>query len=159
MNYLLDTNHRSYLQRREAMVVSRIQSLPDAATLYMPVVAQAELLAGVELAVSEPRKQELRTLYAQVITMAADILPITSEVAEQFAHIFANLRRKGRPMDTNDIWIAAIARMHNLVVVTNDEHFQYVEGLQVENWSITSTPSQSEYGSVPMWSLAQRCSV
>ena len=30
-----------------------IQSLPDAATLYMPVVAQAELLAGVELAVSE----------------------------------------------------------------------------------------------------------
>ena len=144
MNYLLDTNHWSYLQRREAMVVNHIQSLPDEATLYMPVVAQAELLAGVELAVSEPRKQELRTLYIQVITMAADILPITSEVAEQFAHIFANLRRKGRPIDTNDIWIAALARVHNLVVVTNDEHFQYVEGLQVENWSTTSAPSQSE---------------
>ena len=144
MNYLLDTNHWSYLQRREAIVVNHIQSLPDEATLYMPVVAQAELLAGVELAVSEPRKQELRTLYIQVITMAADILPITSEVAEQFAHIFANLRRKGRPIDTNDIWIAAIARVHNLVVVTNDEHFQYVEGLQVENWSTTSAPSQSE---------------
>jgi predicted nucleic acid-binding protein len=66
-------------------------------------VAQAELLAGVELVVSEPRKQELRTLYAQVITMAADIPPITSTVAEQFAHSFANLRRKGRPIDTNDI--------------------------------------------------------
>jgi len=144
VNYLLDTNHWSYLQRREAIVVNHIQSLPDEATLYMPVVAQAELLAGVELAVSEPRKQELRTLYIQVITMAADILPITSEVAEQFAHIFANLRRKGRPIDTNDIWIAAIARVHNLVVVTNDEHFQYVEGLQVENWSTTSAPSQSE---------------
>jgi predicted nucleic acid-binding protein len=141
VNYLLDTNHWSYLQRREAMVVHHIQSLPDEATLYMPVVAQAELLAGVELAVSEPRKQELCTLYIQVITMAADILPITSEVAEQFAHIFANLRRKGRPIDTNDIWIAAIARVHNLIVVTNDEHFQYVEGLQVENWSITSAPS------------------
>ena len=62
MNYLLDTNHWSYLQRREAMVVSHFQSLPDDATLYMPVVAQAELLAGVELAVSEPRQQELRTL-------------------------------------------------------------------------------------------------
>jgi predicted nucleic acid-binding protein len=144
VNYLLDTNHWSYLQRREAMVVSHIQSLPDAATLYMPVVAQAELLAGVELVVSEPRQQELRTLYAQIIAMAADILPITSEVAEQFAHIFANLRRKGRPIDTNDIWIAAIARVHNLVVVTNDDHFQYVEGLRVENWSKTSAPSQSE---------------
>jgi tRNA(fMet)-specific endonuclease VapC len=144
VNYLLDTNHWSNLQRREAMVVNHIQSLPDEATLYMPVVAQAELLAGVELAVSEPRKQELRTLYRQVITMAADILPITSEVAEQFAHIFANLRRKGGLIDTNDIWIAAIARVHNLIVVTNDEHSQYVEGLQVENWSTTSAPSQSE---------------
>ena len=45
-------------------MVRHIQSLPDTATLYMPVVAQAELLAGVELVVSEPRKQELRTLYA-----------------------------------------------------------------------------------------------
>ena len=144
MNYLLDTNHWSYLQRREAMVVRHIQSLPDAATLYMPVVAQAELLAGVELAVSAPRQQELRTLYAQFLTMAADILPITSEVAEQFAHIFANLRRKGRPIGTNDIWIAAMARVHNLVVVTNDEHFQYVEGLRVEDWSTTSAPGQSE---------------
>jgi len=144
VNYLLDTNHWSYVQRREAMVVSHIQSLPDEATLYMPVVAQAELLAGVELAVSEPRKQELHTLYAQVITMAADILPITSEVAEQFAYIFANLRRKGRPIDTNDIWIAAIARVHNLIVVTNDEHFQYVEGLRVEDWSTPPAAGQSE---------------
>ena len=144
MNYLLDTNYWSYLQRREGRVVRHIQSLPDAATLYMPVVAQAESLAGVELAVSEPRQQELRTLYARVITVAAAILPITSKVAEQFARIFANLRRKGRPIDTNDIWIAAIARVHNLIVVTNDEHFQYVEGLQVEDWSTPSVESQSE---------------
>jgi predicted nucleic acid-binding protein len=92
VNYLLDTNHWSYLQRRDAMVVGHIANLPDEATLYMPVVAQAELLAGAELAVSEPQKQELRRLYAQIITMAADILPITSDVAEQFAYIFANLR-------------------------------------------------------------------
>jgi tRNA(fMet)-specific endonuclease VapC len=144
VNYLLDTNHWGYLQRRETSVVSHIQSLPDAATLYMPVVAQAELLAGVELAVHEPRKQELQTLYAQVITMAADILPITAQVAEQFAHIFAMLRRKGRPIDTNDIWIAAIARAHNLVVVINDEHFQYVDGLQVENWAETPAEDKSE---------------
>jgi hypothetical protein len=30
------------------------------------------------------------------------------------------------------------------LVVTNDDHFQYVEGLQVENWSEPSAPSQSE---------------
>jgi tRNA(fMet)-specific endonuclease VapC len=125
-------------------VVRHIQSLPDDATLYMPVVAQAELLAGVELALSEPRRQVLRTLYAQVITMAADILPITAEVAEQFAHIVAKLRRQSRPIDTNDIWIAAIARVHHLVVVSSNEHFRYVEGLQVEDWSTPPATGQSE---------------
>ncbi len=57
VNYLLDTNHWSYLQCREDGVVRHIQSLPDAATLYMPVVARAELVAGVELAVSEPAER------------------------------------------------------------------------------------------------------
>ena len=39
MNYLLDTNHWSYLQRSLAPVVARVRSLPDDATIYMPVIA------------------------------------------------------------------------------------------------------------------------
>ena len=50
MNYLLDTNHWSYLQRGHPSVLGRLQSLPGDVTLYMPVIAQAELLVGVELA-------------------------------------------------------------------------------------------------------------
>lgn len=135
MNYLLDTNHWSYLQRSHPAVLTRIQSLPDEATIYMPVVAQAELLFGVELATSGPRKQELRALYEQVIAETADIIHITSQVAEQYALILASLRRKGKPIETNDIWIAAIARAHDLILVTSDEHFRYVDDLQVEDWT------------------------
>lgn len=67
MNYLLDTNHWSYLQRRHPSVLGRLQSLPGDATLYMPVIAQAELLVGVELAAEGRRKQELRALYETAI--------------------------------------------------------------------------------------------
>lgn len=52
MNYLLDTDHWSYIQRKYPQVIARIEYLPEDATLYMPAIAQAELLVGVELATS-----------------------------------------------------------------------------------------------------------
>jgi tRNA(fMet)-specific endonuclease VapC len=100
----------------------------------MPVVAQAELLVGVELADSIRRKEELLAFYRIAFAKSAEILGIDSPVAEQFAFIFAGLRRSGRPIDTNDIWIAAIARVHDCVVVSNDFHFRLIDGLAVENW-------------------------
>jgi tRNA(fMet)-specific endonuclease VapC len=136
MNYLLDTNHWSYLQRNQPAVVAHIQSLPDEAKLYMPVVTQGELLVGVALASSEQRKQQLQILYEQVVTRATLILPITSPVTQHYATIFASLQRKGKPIPTNDMWIAAIATTYNLIMVSNDEHFQYVDGLLVEDWTV-----------------------
>ena len=101
----------------------------------MPVIAQAELLVGVELAAEGRRKQELRALYETAIRDNTDILNVTSEVAEQFAAVFAQLRRKGRPVETNDIWIAATALARNLILVSNDAHFQHVDGLRLEDWT------------------------
>jgi tRNA(fMet)-specific endonuclease VapC len=134
VNYLLDTNHWSYLQRNDPAILTHIQNLPEQAITYMPVITQAELLVGVALAASEQRRQQLQELYEQVITKVTNILPITSQVAQHYAAIFVNLRHKGRPIPTNDIWIAAIAKAHNLILVSNDEHFQYIDGLQLENW-------------------------
>jgi tRNA(fMet)-specific endonuclease VapC len=44
------------------------------------------------------------------------------------------LRGEGRPIPENDLWIAATASEHGLVLVTRDEHFDRVEGLLVERW-------------------------
>ena len=135
LKYLLDTNHWSYLQAKHPAVVARLKALPEEATLYMPVVAQAELLAGVELATGLKRRKELRKLYENAVAQAIEILDVTSAVAEKFATIFSNLRRRGKPIETNDIWIAAIAQAHDLTVVTNDEHFKLVEMLKAEDWT------------------------
>ena len=40
----------------------------------------------------------------------------------------------GHPIPENDIWIAAIARQHNLPVVSRDEHLQWVKGITVVGW-------------------------
>jgi len=44
------------------------------------------------------------------------------------------LRKKGRPIPENDIWIAAIAFQHDLTLVSRDEHFEEVEDLKLEKW-------------------------
>ena len=140
MNYLLDTNHWSSLQRNHPAVVTRIQGLPEEATLYMPVVAQAELLAGVELINSGPRHRQLRALYEHAVSQATEVLGITSAVAERYAPIFAALRRKGTPIETDDIGIAAIAQAHDLILVTSDAHFGLIDGLTVEDWTKPGDP-------------------
>lgn len=139
MNYLLDTNHWSYLQRRHPNVLARIAAIPADSTIYMPVVAQAELLAGVEAMSDGRRKVELRGLYEQVIASVAEVLPIDSRVAEHFASIFAQLRRDGSPIDTNDIWVAAIAMAHHLTVASSDMHLRAIKGLRVEDWTLIQT--------------------
>jgi len=135
VNYLLDTNHWSYLQEQHPLVVSRLHQLSDEASLYMSVVSQGELLAGVEWAQGLRRKRRLLELYEQVVAMATAILPVTPQVAERYAQIYAQLRQKGRLIQTNDIWIAASALVYDMILVSADAHFRFIEGLTVEDWS------------------------
>ena len=44
------------------------------------------------------------------------------------------LRIKGRPLPENDIWIAALARQHDLMLVTRDTHFEQIDDLNVTSW-------------------------
>jgi predicted nucleic acid-binding protein len=141
MRYLLDTDHASYLQRGHPAVVQHLKSLPPDAEVFISVVTQAELLTGIQLAPSEQRRIELRRLYEWLVSEISDPLPITPDVAEQFAEVSAQLIRKGKPIPTNDIWIAAIALAYGLILVTSDEHFQHIDGLQVEDWK---KPEQSD---------------
>lgn len=71
----------------------------------------------------------------QAVLSATEILPVDQRVAERFAEVYAMLRRKGRPIETNDMWIAATALADGLIVVSSDQHFRFVDGLQVEDWT------------------------
>lgn len=136
MKYLLDTNHCSYIQQQRPEVIAHVQALPPEAEIVTSVITQGELLAGIELITSECRKQQLQNLYQVILAVTGDILVVDSQVSQAYAEIFANLRQKGTPILTNDLWIAAIAKAYNLILVTNDEHFKHVEGITCEDWTL-----------------------
>jgi tRNA(fMet)-specific endonuclease VapC len=135
MRYLLDTDHCSYLQRAHPEVVRHLQSLPSEAEVMTSVITQGELSAGLAQAPSTRRQDELRMLYDQLLSTIADILPITSQVAVQFAEVVTSLVRKGTPVPVNDMWIASVALAHQLIVVSHDGHFHHIDSLQIEDWT------------------------
>ena len=55
-----------------------------------------------------------------------DVLSITEDVARIYGEIFVDLRRRGRPLPTNDIWIAATAARMGATVLTFDDHFREI---------------------------------
>lgn len=144
MKYLLDTNHCSYIQQKRPVVMQHLRTLPPTAKIMTSVITQGELLAGVELVQSDQRKAHLKIIYEELLAITTKILTVDSQVAQAYAEIFAELRRNGTPIPTNDLWIAAIAKAHHLILVTNDEHFQHVKSIQRENWTAVPTASSTD---------------
>ena len=133
--FLLDTNHWSYLERGHSAVVARLEQALEDARFYMSVVVQGELLAGIEIAADPARRAALREWYQGTVRDVAEVLPITPDVAEEYARIFAALRKAGHPISSNDIWIAATAVARDLVLVTSDQDFQHIPGINIQDWT------------------------
>jgi tRNA(fMet)-specific endonuclease VapC len=122
---LIDTNAYSALMRGNEIIA---QHLEKAAIVYLSVVVAGELIAGFK----NGRKELInRNIFNDFIEKAGKtiVLPITLETAERFASIKAALRKKGRPIPINDIWLAAQCLETGARLLTLDSHFKEVDGL------------------------------
>lgn len=63
-----------------------------------------------------------------------EVLVCTSETGNYYGQIKQQLKKKGRPIPENDIWIAAIAVQYGLSLVTRDAHFNVIDNLITESW-------------------------
>ena len=54
---------------------------------------------------------------------------LDEETAEFYARVYWDLKRKGKPVPTNDLWVAASAMRHGLALFSYDEHFDNIDGL------------------------------
>lgn len=134
--YLLDSNMMSpYLDRREP-VAGRIRDAVRRGCRIgtcEPIVA--EMMYGLQLS-SQPDKN-LARLNAGLRRIAC--WPLDREAAKVYGRLAADLRRMGRPMQTIDIMLAAIAiSLGNCTVVTTDSDLSAIPGLSVENWEAAS---------------------
>lgn len=62
------------------------------------------------------------------------VLHIGIETARHYAAIRLELKRAGKPIPANDVWIAALARQHAMPVMNRDSHFDFVGGLRRRSW-------------------------
>ncbi len=67
-------------------------------------------------------------------TASCTVLCCNQDTAHEYGIIKNRLREKGMPIPENDIWIAAIARQYDLILITCDKHFFKIEDLKQEKW-------------------------
>ncbi len=123
---LVDTNAYVAFLRGEPEIVD---VLAHADLLYLNSIVLGELLAGFAAGSREAsnRAQLSRFLSSPRVVL----LSLMDETADRYALVYANLRRKGQPIPTNDLWIAASATEHGIALLTLDAHFARVDGLRV----------------------------
>jgi len=117
--------------RLEPKVVSNTKAyLRVHGHLNISVMTFYEILRGLKSKGATTKIQQCRKL-----SSVNTVLPLTDDIVEQAADIYASLHRIGELIGEVDTLIAATALTHNLVLVTNNErHFNRVKGLQIENW-------------------------
>ena len=65
---------------------------------------------------------------------AVTVLDIDDGTMHSYSAIGLELKGKGKPIPTNDLWIAALCRQHSLPLVSRDKHFDFVAGLRHLDW-------------------------
>lgn len=121
---ILDTNaYVAYKQNNEAVkeIICRVEYIG------FPSTVLGELLGGFALGNKEAdNRQELHQFLS---SSRVTILPVNENTANYYANIYKVLRKKGRPIPTNDMWIAASALEHGCILCTFDTDFAHIDGL------------------------------
>ena len=117
----IDTSAYSNFRRGERRVIAH---LDEARWIGVPSVVLGELWAGfLTGSRAERNAVQLQEFLAHPVV---EVVPIDENVARIYGDIFADLRAQGRPLPTNDLWIAATAASIGATVLTYDAHFQAI---------------------------------
>ena len=135
MRYLLDTNICIYWLKGDVNVERQAMQL-GLENLCISFITASELYYGAY------KSQRVKENLAAVKKISNNLRAIDSseEICDTFGKLKASLEKAGKIIDDADLFIAACALAHDLVLVTNNEkHFKRVKGLKLENWmKITS---------------------
>lgn len=122
---LLDTSAYSAFKRGSEEILEAVRT---ADRVHLNSIVIGELLAGFDR--GKFREANRRELKEFLNFPSASALPITEETAERYSFIYRDLRERGEPIPTNDLWIAASVMESGTVLVTADKHFLKVHQIQ-----------------------------
>jgi tRNA(fMet)-specific endonuclease VapC len=134
--FLLDSGiANDYLHRRHGVFERARAELAKGNSIGIGTPVLGELLSGIDRSASRERNlKRLKTNLAAWKLWSFDHM-----AAVEYGRIHAELVRKGRPMQTVDVMIAAIAlSLGNCEIVTTDADLAAVDGLGTDNWRSTT---------------------
>jgi tRNA(fMet)-specific endonuclease VapC len=129
--YLIDTNHAAQIMADQTILDSRLASDRNTGDQFYTCIT---VLGELYFAAFASRRKEQNLQNLASLLDHIPVLRFDRAAAEEYGRIKAELKTKGRPIPGTDAQIAAIARLHDLVVLTSDQHFAFIDGLQVESW-------------------------
>ncbi len=124
MRVLLDSNAYAHFMRAHEQVVELVGSAEE--TLLSAVVV-GELMYGFRR--GSRFDGNFAALRAFLNNPYVSFVPVGEVTADRYARIAAALRAKGRPIPTNDVWIAAHAMETGADLISADRHFAHVDGI------------------------------
>lgn len=130
MDYLLDANILSDLIRNpHGSVAAQIRKV-GINQVCTSIIAAAELHYGVSRKQSAKLARQVEDLFKII-----PVLPFEDPADTVYGEMRVKLERKGKPIGSNDMFIAAHALALGYTLVTdNEREFRHVSGLRVENW-------------------------
>lgn len=124
---ILDTNALSALFSGEAGLARVLGRTPR---LSLAAIVLGEYRFGLR---RSRHRETLEPLLDELVRVSR-LLPVDGRTAEVYADVREALRSRGTPIPENDVWIAALCRQHGLPLVSRDEHFDRVVGIERRGW-------------------------
>lgn len=124
---ILDTNALSAAADSEP---SALEIVAQAERLSVPVIVLGEYRLGI----AQSRHRASYEAWLREWLSSVGVLEIDDDTTHSYATIGLELKKKGKPIPTNDLWIAALCRQHSLPVLSRDRHFDLVPGIRRIDW-------------------------
>ncbi len=126
MKVALETNAYVALARGETWALEPVRR---SESVFLPVVTLAELRAGFLCGKKTENNEKNLTSFLNTPRVA--VSEVNEETTHIYARLFTFLRQQGKPIPTNDLWIAALTVQENAQLLTMDQHFDYLPQLSI----------------------------
>ena len=141
MNYLLDTNIVSewVKPRPNAGIVAWLADI-DEDRVFISVVTLAELRHGIERLAAGARRDRLDSWLRDDLPRRFEdrILVVDDAIADSWGRVMLRGQAAGRPLSAMDAFIAAMAEVHGMTLVTRNVSDFAVLGLpMIDPWAVS----------------------
>ena len=122
----LDTNAYRALDDGSDRLATAIRSTSQ---IGLPIIVLGELYHGIFA--GNKQEANLSQLNRFLALTRLEVLDIDEITAKLFGEIASELRRIGRPIQQNDVWIAALCKQYGYTLATSDPGFTNITGLEL----------------------------